>query len=130
MAVGLLTLVAALSLLRGANAARVCSNATYPWRIGDMRFDGADPSKGDGHATVAASIAPTTAAAGGTLFECVSSWPESWAGWYQGGSNIIWSDCIWTGNGPRSDKTVSFALDWKNRTMYLTHTFDCSNING
>ncbi len=125
----LLAFATALSLFSGANAVRVCGTSaaaspTYQWKVGDLRYDGADPSKGNGFATVAASIVP-----GGvnTLFECVAEWPESWAGWYEGGSNIVWSDCIWTGSGPALDKTVSFAMDWENRTMYLSHTFGCSD---
>ncbi|KAK1761696.1 hypothetical protein QBC33DRAFT_462861 [Phialemonium atrogriseum] len=126
-----LTFVTVLSfLLSRANAARACGNepkpSTYQWRINAVRYDGADPSSGSGDATVAVSISPNSS----TLFECVAEWPEEWAGWYEGGSNIIWSDCIWTGNGPRNDNTVSFATDWKNKTMYLTHSFDCSDREG
>ncbi|KAI5863553.1 hypothetical protein GGS23DRAFT_539438 [Durotheca rogersii] len=125
---GLIAFAAALSLTSGANASRVCSTPTYQWRVGAARFDGADPSKNNGLATVAVSIVPGTRAQG-TFFECVAEWPESWEGRYEDG-NIIWSDCIWAGNGATYDTAVAFALDWKNRTMHVSHTFDCSDASG
>ncbi|KAI1077114.1 hypothetical protein F5B20DRAFT_553234 [Whalleya microplaca] len=127
---GLLACATALSL-PGANAARACGSttapSTYQWSVGAARYDGAIPSDTNGSATVAVSIVPGNRPMG-TLFECVAEWPESWAGWYEDGSDIIWSDCIWAGNGLTYDTTVSFALDWKNRTMYVSHTFACSDI--
>ncbi|KAJ2992200.1 hypothetical protein NUW58_g2244 [Xylaria curta] len=65
-----------------------------------------------------------------TFFECVAEWPEFWAGWSPRDGNIIWSDCIWSGAGPTLDAAVAFALDWKTRTMYLSHTFSCSDKKG
>ncbi|KAI1370846.1 hypothetical protein F4677DRAFT_464926 [Hypoxylon crocopeplum] len=124
---GLVVFAATLSLTSGANAARACGSttaSTYPWRVGAGRYDGVT----NGSATVAFSIAPGTSTMG-TFFECVAEWPESWAGWYEDG-NIIWSDCIWAGNGPTYDTAISFAVDWKNRTMYLSHTFSCSDKQG
>ncbi|KAI2607819.1 hypothetical protein GGR54DRAFT_652070 [Hypoxylon sp. NC1633] len=130
---GIPAFVAALSFSCGVNADRECgSNAnislTYPWSVGAARYDGAEPGQKDGFATVAVSIVPGTRATG-TFFECVAEWPESWAGWYEDG-NIVWSDCIWAGNGPTYDTAVSFAMDWKNRTMYMSHTFACSDKEG
>jgi hypothetical protein len=112
----------------GARAARSCDNATgtFQTRLGDVRYDGPDPSKANGLATIAASLQGS----GQPLYECVGQWPEAWAGWYQGGSNLIWSDCIFTGAGNRPDDTVSFAVDWKSKTMYLAHTFACSGNQG
>ncbi|KAI1772821.1 hypothetical protein F4818DRAFT_125659 [Hypoxylon cercidicola] len=127
------TLTAALSLAAGAIAARVCgtnSSSTYPWTVGDGRYDGADPSVVNGTATVAFSIMPSAGSGYSTFFECMGEWPEAWGGYFEGGDKLIWGDCIWAGNGPNSDATVSFALDWKNRTMYLSHTFACSDIEG
>ncbi|KAI1342159.1 hypothetical protein F5Y15DRAFT_430592 [Xylariaceae sp. FL0016] len=128
--IGLLTLPAALWLSSAVSAARVCDSTTaaptYQWRITDARFDGADPAQPNGTAIFAASIVP---GATSTFFECVAEWPEAWDGWY-GDGNIIWSDCIWSGAGPTNDTSVSFALDWKNRTMYLSHSFSCSDHEG
>ncbi|KAH8900758.1 hypothetical protein GQ53DRAFT_815617 [Thozetella sp. PMI_491] len=125
----LVAITAAFWLVCGANGARVCGNSTttFNWRLGDIRFDGGSPSDNKSHSTVAASISP---APRGTLFECVAQWPETWNGWYDGSNSIIWSDCIWTGNGGTADRTISFALDWKSRVFYLSHTFNCSDRNG
>jgi len=122
-------LAAAFSLLLwGAEAARPCANTTYGWRISDVRFDTADPTKsGAWTGTVAVSINPNP---GGAIFECVAEMPEAWGGYYKGGSEPVWSDCIWTGNAGGADKTVAFAMDWKNWTMYLSHTFACSDRTG
>lgn len=128
MAALLLALTAGLSFLNVAKAARACAAESFQWTVLDARFDGADPSKDNAsYATFAASVVPGTR---GTFFECVVSWPEAWNGWYQGGNNIIWSDCIWSGAGPTSDKTISFALDWKEKKMYFSHTFACSDKRG
>ncbi|KAI0838583.1 hypothetical protein F5Y06DRAFT_49931 [Hypoxylon sp. FL0890] len=130
---GLLTFATAVSLTLAVSASRQCGSGAnapskYQWHVGAARYDGADPEESDGAATVAVSIVPGSSTMG-TFFECVAEWPESWAGWYEDG-NIIWSDCIWAGNGRTYDNTVSFAMDWKNRTMYLSHTFTCSNGQG
>jgi hypothetical protein len=120
-----LAFATALLLSSGADAARACANGTYQFRLGDVRYDSADQSTQ--FATIAASLSYT----GGTpLYECNAQWPESWAGWYEGGSNVIWGDCIWTGAGAGYDTAVSFAVDWKGRTMYLSHTFACSDKLG
>ncbi|KAI0542553.1 hypothetical protein GGR58DRAFT_497098 [Xylaria digitata] len=113
-----------------ASADRACSSnpsPSYLWRVGDARFDGAAPNTSDGKAVVAVSIIPNTT---NTFFECVAEWPESWEGWSPVDGNIIWSDCIWSGAGPTLDTAVAFALDWKTRTMYLSHTFSCSDKKG
>lgn len=125
LAISVLTLACCL----GADAARRCGQGgtatTFNWRIGDGRYDGPDPAKKDGLSTVAFSITP-----GYALFECVAQWPEAWAGWYEGGQEIIWSDCIWTGNAGTADTTISFALDWKKQMMYVSHTYACSDKQG
>ncbi|KAK7755744.1 hypothetical protein SLS62_002357 [Diatrype stigma] len=119
---------AALWFSSGAAAARSCAtdDSAFPWRVSDGRYDGDSDT-----ATVAVSIIPGTASYG-TFFECVASWPEAWGGWYEGaaGEYIIWSDCIWAGNGGTDDTTVSFATDWANKTMYISHTFTCSDVEG
>ncbi|KAI1086026.1 hypothetical protein F5B19DRAFT_201393 [Rostrohypoxylon terebratum] len=124
----LLVLATALAVttVRGDRACGANSNAspTYQWRVGAGRYDGVS----NGTATVALSIVPGTSAMG-TFFECVAEWPTSWAGWY-GDGNIIWSDCIWAGNGRTYDTAVSFAMDWKNHTVYISHTFACSDVQG
>lgn len=132
MRTNLIGFTTALLLTLRASADRVCGAttdaSTYPWKVGAGRYDGAESGEGTGTATVAFSIAPGNSAQG-TFFECVAEWPESWAGWYEDG-NIIWGDCIWAGNGPTYDTAVAFAVDWKNRTMYLSHTFPCSDVEG
>ncbi|KAK3996577.1 hypothetical protein QBC44DRAFT_231422 [Cladorrhinum sp. PSN332] len=109
-------------------AARNCatSTTTFQYRILEARYDSPEPGNANNLSTIAVSLGTSTT----PLYECVAQWPESWAGWYEGGSDIIWSDCIWTGAGTGADKTVSFAVDWKTKNLYLTHTFDCSNQAG
>jgi hypothetical protein len=112
-----------LSLLAtGALAARACGTTGFTWRVLDARYDSAE----DGTAAVSVSIAPGNI---GSFFECHAEWPAAWAGWYDKNS-IVWGDCIWTGAGPTYDKSISFAVDWKNQTMYLAHVYTCSNKNG
>ncbi|KAK3320302.1 hypothetical protein B0T19DRAFT_285510 [Cercophora scortea] len=124
--------LATASLLSGAaHAARVCGTGTgtFQYRLLDLRYDSPDPSKKNGLSTVAASLGTSTT----PLYECVVQWPEAWAGWYEGGSNgtnIIWSDCIWTGAGAGADTTVSLAVDWKKKSVYVAHTFACSDKQG
>ncbi|OTB03258.1 hypothetical protein M426DRAFT_12842 [Hypoxylon sp. CI-4A] len=117
-----------LSLASRALASRACganANSTYEWQLGAARYD-----ESDGTATIALSIVPGDRAQG-TFFECVAEWPVSWAGWYSEASNqILWNDCIWAGNGQTYDTTVSSAVDWKNRVVYISHTYDCSDQEG
>jgi hypothetical protein len=125
-----LAAAAALCLPSGVNAARPCggtNGGSFQYRLGDVRYDGPDPTKNNDLATIAASLQGNT---GTPLYECVGQWPEAWAGWYQGESNLIWADCIYTGAGAGPDNTVSFAVDWDNKTMYLAHTFTCSDAAG
>lgn len=129
----LLVAVASVAISSKADAARVCGSknttSTYQWRLSDARYDGADPADSGNLATLAVSIVPTNRNYG-TFFECVASWPQAWNGWHDGGENIIWSDCIWAGNGFTDDTTVSFAMDWSKKTMYVSHTFACSDAQG
>ena len=87
------------SLSSGAAAARACGSLnntaprTYQYNLLELRWDSADPSKQDQFATISASLSDGFY----PLYECNVEWPESWAGWYMGGKDIIWSDCIWTG---------------------------------
>ncbi len=121
---------AAVFMPSGVYAARSCDTAAsagFQYRLGDVRYDGPDPAKANDLATIAASLQSST---GTPLYECVSQWPEAWKGWYEGATDLIWSDCIFTGAGTGADDTVSFAIDWKVKTMYLTHTFACSGKQG
>ncbi|KAI1117668.1 heterokaryon incompatibility protein-domain-containing protein [Nemania sp. NC0429] len=123
-------LVGAVVLSKLSSADRACSSNTspsYTWRLSDARFDGAELNATDGKAVVAVSIIPTST---NTFFECVAEWPEAWAGWSPADGNIVWSDCIWSGAGASLDTAVAFAVDWKTRTMYLSHTFPCSDKKG
>ena len=122
---------AAGALFSHARGARVCGNGTstspsYQYQLIDVRYDGPDPDKTLGVSTIAVALG----SGGTTLYECISQWPEAWAGWYQGGTNLIWGDCIWTGAGAGQDKTVAFAVDWKSGTLHVTNTFDCSEMKG
>ncbi|KAL2152859.1 hypothetical protein VTH82DRAFT_4014 [Thermothelomyces myriococcoides] len=120
------TVALTLLLSSGAQAARECGSQTFEYSIGDIRYDGPDPSKDNGQATFAASLL------GGRtpLYECVVQWPESWGGRYSAGGELVWGDCIFTGAAFGSDDTVSAALDWESKTMYLAHTFACSDNEG
>ncbi|KAK3368477.1 hypothetical protein B0H63DRAFT_534716 [Podospora didyma] len=122
--------VAALVFATAANAARVCGTTgtapTFQYRLLEVRYDGPDPDKANGLSTIAVSLGTSTT----PLYECVAQWPEAWAGWYEGGGNIIWADCIGTGAGTGADKTVSFAVDWKTKNLHLSHTFACSDKKG
>ena len=113
-----------------AHAARSCDSSTagsFQYRLGDVRYDSPDSNADNGLSTIAASLQSSSQT---PLYECVGQWPEEWAGRYEGGSSLIWGDCIWTGAGSGQDDTVSFAVDWKSKTMYLAHTFACSNKQG
>ncbi|KAL1838406.1 hypothetical protein VTJ49DRAFT_2690 [Mycothermus thermophilus] len=124
-----LVTIAALLLPSGAWAARPCTGETvnFEYRLGDVRYDGPDPSKNNGLATIAASLQTST---GTPVFECVAQWPEQWAGWFEGDNKPVWADCIFTGAADAQDDTVSFAVDWKTKTIYLVHTFGCSDKPG
>lgn len=124
-----LALATAVTLLlpSGAHAARLCEGGSFQYPLGDVRYDGPDPAKGNGLSTIAASLRGNT---GTPLYECVGQWPEAWAGSYEGGSSPVWADCIYTGAGLGPDNTVSFAVDWETKTMYLAHSFDCSDQEG
>jgi len=122
---------AAGALFSHARGARVCGNGTstspsYQYQLIDVRYDGPDPSKTLGVSTIAVALG----SGGTTLYECLSQWPEAWAGWYQGETNLIWGDCIWTGAGAGQDKTVAFAIDWKSKNLHVVNSFDCSDRKG
>ena len=121
------------ALLPGVLAARSCAavgttatSGNFVLRLLELRYDGPDPTKNNNISTIAVALGTATT----PLHECVAQWPESWAGWYEGGSSIIWTDCIGTGAGFGADKTVSFAMDWKTKKAYLSHSFDCSDKRG
>jgi hypothetical protein len=122
--------LAASALLSTVSGARVCGNGTmtasYQYQLIDARYDSPDHSKTLNVSTIAIALG-----SGATpLYECISQWPEAWGGWYEGGSNLIWGDCIWTGAGFGQDKTVAFAVDWKSKKLHVTHSFDCSDRKG
>lgn len=124
-------LAPALLSLSGVLAARTCSNettaATVQWRQGDVSFDGAEPNSKTGFATIAISVQPEGR---GAVYECVAQWPESWQGYVADSSAPLWSDCVWTGSGPTLDTTTSFAVDWKTKTLYFSHSYGCSSAEG
>jgi len=118
-------LAGALSLLSGASAApaaRGCGAAgaspTYRWSVRDFRYDGGSGAGDD--ATVSVVLSPST-----NLHSCLGSWPEASGGRSDG--RLIWNDCIWTGPGATQEYTVSFAVDWKTKTGYVAHTYQCSD---
>ncbi len=118
-------------LSAGVSAARACGGTaatagSYTHRVLLLRYDGPDPQKADNLSTIALALSNSAT----PLYECVAQWPEHWAGWYEGGDKIIWGDCIFTGAGSGADKTVSFAVDWKTRVLYLSHAFACSDKRG
>ncbi|KAK4448698.1 hypothetical protein QBC34DRAFT_426138 [Podospora aff. communis PSN243] len=128
--VGSLILAATAFLSCSVRGARVCGNGTSPatgsfqYNLIDVRYDGPDPDKDLGLSTIAVQLG-----SGATpIYECVAQWLEAWEGSYEG--SPIWGDCIWTGAGFGQDKTVSMAVDWKTKTIHLTHSFDCSDRAG
>jgi len=127
----LLAVVAAL--LPGVLAARSCAavgttatSGNFVLRLLELRYDGPDPTKNNNISTIAVALGTATT----PLHECVAQWPESWAGWYEGGNSLIWSECIFTGAGGSPDKVISFAADWKTKTVYVSHIFACSDKPG
>ncbi|KAL2264537.1 hypothetical protein VTJ83DRAFT_7047 [Remersonia thermophila] len=116
-------------LAPGTWAARPCTSGpgSFEHVLRDVRYDGPDPSKGNGLATMAAGLQTST---GTTIFKCVAQWPEGWAGWFEGGSRPVWADCVSTGAPGAPDDVVSFAVDWKTKTIYLAQTFACSDKPG
>src|SRR5512142_985252 len=107
---------------RAAPAARNCGAATasptYRWSVRDFRYDpGGSP---DADSTVSVVLSPGT-----NLHSCLGSWPESSGG--LSGGHLIWNDCIWTGPSDTQEYTVSFSVDWKNKTGYAAHTYKCSD---
>lgn len=110
-------------------AARPCANSTtenFQYLVGDVRYDGPDPSRNDGLSTIAVSLQSPNR---NPLYECVSAWPEQ-SGGYLNKSNPVWADCAFTGAGPGQDEIVSFAVDWRYQKMYLAHVFACSDKPG
>ncbi|KAK4160160.1 hypothetical protein QBC43DRAFT_270885 [Cladorrhinum sp. PSN259] len=114
-----------------AEAARPCANprtgANFQYLLGNVRYDGPDPSVNGGLSTIAVSLQSPTHT---TLYNCVAMWPEAWAGWYNNGSSPVWADCAFTGAGSGQDEIVSFAVDWRKQRIYLAHIFACSDKPG
>ncbi len=113
-----------------AKAARPCANPTganFQYLLGDVRYDGPDPSMNDGLSTIAVSLQSPNHT---PMYECVAMWPEAWAGWYNNGSSPVWADCAFNGTGPRQDEIVSFAVDWRKQKIYVAHIFACSDKPG
>ncbi|KAH8879371.1 hypothetical protein GQ53DRAFT_705965 [Thozetella sp. PMI_491] len=61
-----------------------------------------------------------------TFFTCFAQWPEAWGGRIDGNGSLVWNDCTWTGPSDTNDLIVSFAMDWKSRTVAAAHTYACS----
>ncbi len=116
------------------SAARQCgsgsnsSSATYSWAVTDWRYYGPDPTHPkDTYGTVGGYLTPGTTR---TLYSCFSQWPEPWGGRFGGyNGSLIWNDCRWTGPGETAEETVSFAMDLVSQTVYMSHTFKCSDIS-
>jgi len=113
-----------------AEAVRLCANPTranFQYLLGDVQYDSPVPSGNDGLSTIAVSLQSLTHT---NLYNCVAMWPETWAGWYNNGSSLVWADCAFTGSGPRQDEIVSFAVDWRKQRIYVAHIFACSDKPG
>jgi hypothetical protein len=112
------------------STARPCGSgtgtgSTYQWSIGAWTFDGPDPTKANSsNVVVGTYLIPSTTR---TLYSCIAEWPEAWKGYFEGGSNLVWADCRWTGPGKKTDDTVAFAMDWKNRTLHMANIFACDD---
>ncbi|KAI0169630.1 hypothetical protein GGR52DRAFT_573690 [Hypoxylon sp. FL1284] len=133
-----LALGVVLALAGGATASRVCGDPdaedkpTYEWALREIRYQGAAPGEVNGTANYTAEVSPVD---GSAVYSCSAEWPEWWLGWFENGSNslsdrvgnLIWTDCVSTGDEPELDDIVSLALDWDSRTVFITHTFNCTN---
>lgn len=113
-----------------ARAARSCANATAPapvkWTVSEWTYDGPDKTA-RGRAAIDAAVG-LYLTAGGNDYSCFGSWPESWAGRTKGagGGSLIWFPCVLS-RGRALDETVSFAVDWEDRTLHAAHMFRCAD---
>ncbi|KAK4183257.1 hypothetical protein QBC35DRAFT_544255 [Podospora australis] len=111
----------------GATAQRACGNATFPWTISEWTYDG--PERGRSGRVGTDSVVGLLLSNGGTTYSCIGTWPEDWEGWDERGSALIWHLCL-NNFGRSVDETLSFAVDWKNRTLHVSHTFKCLEDTG
>ncbi len=112
--------------LMGATASRSCPEPLLPiaWVISEWTYDAPDPTAPGRAATDAAvGLYLTT---GRTDFSCFGSWPDGWDGWAERGETLIWYACD-VNRGRKDDETVSFAMDWKTRTIHTAHAYTCSD---
>ena len=114
------------------SSARSCAQRTHSIRVGDLRYDGPDPLKRTNTSTIGLSLLGEALLPTGPspLYECFVEWPEPWKGWYRGEKELVWADCIFTGAGAGGDERVSFAVDWKEKKVWLGHLFECSDMEG
>jgi hypothetical protein len=124
------TVAVLVGILAGmTSAARSCASSTYPWTLSDFRFQSPDPTTPGSGTDVVVSAYLTPGPRGNTLFSCLAQWPGSWNGRVNGSetSALIWADCQWTGPSDTMEDSVSFALDWKAKKLFMSHSFTCSD---
>ncbi len=122
-------LLALLSATQPAAAVHTCgssaadvANSTYAWTISDWKYV-AGPDPDNGNVPTAAVSGYLTPGRTGNLYSCFAQWIEPWAGRFQGGSQLIWNDCMWTGpNGnTEEDGVVRHRLEDPRRSTWGTH---------
>jgi len=109
-----------------ASAARPCLNSPpmVQWTISEWTYDAPDPT-GFGRAKTDAVVG-LYLTTGQTDHSCFGQWPDGWDGWADGGETLVYFSCI-NNRGRMDDTTLSFAMDWKTRTMHVVHTYVCSD---
>ncbi|KAK1753589.1 hypothetical protein QBC47DRAFT_403932 [Echria macrotheca] len=125
MRLGTSVLAVLFSATRVAHAARSCPETPTPiqWSLSEFTYDAADPTAHGKAATNAAvGLYLTT---GSNENSCYGQWPEAWDGRAKTGELIFFS-CI-NNRGRMDDSTVSFGVDWKNRTIHVAHSYICAD---
>ncbi|EAQ85455.1 predicted protein [Chaetomium globosum CBS 148.51] len=102
----------AIYLPSGVNAARPCGGSNggnFQYRLGDVRYDGPDPSKKNDLATIAASLQGSN---GTPLYECVGQWPRRLGPGGTQGETDDSSHCVpkSTDSGTRPSLNIATAL--------------------
>ncbi|KAK5655137.1 hypothetical protein OQA88_6036 [Cercophora sp. LCS_1] len=106
-------------------AARPCpASPQVQWTISEYTYDAPDPTA-RGRAAINAAVG-LYLSTGSAEHSCFGQWPEAWNGWSADNATLIWSSCI-NNRGRMDDTTVSFAMDWRTRTLHAAHTFVCSD---
>ncbi|KAK0702240.1 hypothetical protein B0H67DRAFT_558546 [Lasiosphaeris hirsuta] len=117
------------SLCLAARAARSCESIAFQWTVSEFTYDAPD-STAVGRGAIDAFVG-LYLKTGGADYSCYGSWLDAWGGRVDRGKDLIWYHCI-NSKGRAVDETVSFAIDWKNRTLDAAHTYLCnggSNTN-